>query len=164
MGRVLGVLHPRYLVKGVKRCLSLQGLIELFNFLLRNSSYVFRRVIVGSGGIIGILSSSFMGFPPSLIIMFDGVQLFVEPLILHYIIVVILEVNFALHSLVQSISDHLSYDLFGHNFSVLVPVSLKGRLAARSGRMELFLVLKKGSHPLGIINHRIIVRILDVSL
>ena len=58
--------------------------------------------------------------------MFDGVQVFVEPLIQYQMINIVLDNGFYLHSLVQSISDRLSDDLFGHKFVAFVPVWIKG--------------------------------------
>ena len=64
----------------------------------------------------------------------------------------------------QSVSHRFSGDLFGHNFAVLVSDSLKGRLDAHAGRLELFIVVKQGTHYIGVLYHQVIVRFLDVYL
>ena len=48
--------------------------------------------------------------------MFGGVQIPVEPFIGHHKIVVVLEIEFVLNVLMQSVSDCFSDEIFGHKF------------------------------------------------
>ena len=57
-------------------------------------------------------------------------------------IVIVFEVEFVLHSIVQSVSDRLSDDLFWHNVFALVSVYLEGVFTAHVGRIDVILVLK----------------------
>ena len=58
------------------------------------------------------------------LVVFDGVQIIFEPFIGYQTIVVVLEIKFVLHGIVQSVSDYFSDELLSHNFVALVPVSL----------------------------------------
>ena len=78
---LLGVRHLRSLVEEESYCLSLWGLLRLFPWLLSNSSIKGKRVVISAGGRLEIFYRSFLGFPSSIIVMFDGVHVFIEPLI-----------------------------------------------------------------------------------
>ena len=72
-------------------------------------------------------------------------------------IVIVSEVEFVLHSIVQSISDHLSDYIFGHNFDALVSFYIKGVLAAHAGSIMVLLIFKQVPNPLGVLNHCVLV-------
>ena len=65
-----------------------------------------------------------MGLPPAHLVVYDGFQILVEPLIGHQTIVVVFNIEFVLHGLMQSVLDGFSHQLFRHNFVALFPVGL----------------------------------------
>ena len=65
----------------------------------------------------------FLGILPEHLIVLDGVQILVDPIIRHHTIDVVFKVRLVLHGHMQYVSDGLSYYLFRVNFVLFVPVS-----------------------------------------
>ena len=164
VGVLLVVLYPRTLEEVAESCFSLQGLLDLFTCLFSNSSIGGKRVVISARIRLEIFSSSFFCFYPAILVILNDIQVFVEPIIEYWMIIVILEVDLVLHSLVQYVFDRLLNDLFGHNFVTFVLVCHKGWLAKHDGRRDVLFVFKQVPHHLGELDHWVFVRLLYVRL
>ena len=164
MWRVLVLQNHISLAEGEKYFFSLWYVIGIFPCLLSNYSAGVRLAVVGAGFRLELVSRSFLFFPPAHLIVFDGVQVLVEPLIGNHMMSVFLDIKFVLHGLIQFISDWFSDELLGYNFIVLVPVGLEGWLYMHCGHLGVFIVLKQGHHSLIVLDYLLLVHILDVLL